>query len=472
MNVSYILEGSGQKYGNNVRLTFQLLDARNDEHLWSSPYSREIVMEEIFDLQSEIAQLVAAEIEAIITPEEKQRIEKVPTTNLTAYDLYRRGREEHNQYLLDNDNRTSLDRAEELYHDALDYDSTFAQAYTGLADVFWDKHYWESYFSESFLDSVLILADIALSFDPQLSEAYNVRGEYYREIGQTERAIKDFNKALKLNPNHWETYVFLGILYSTQTRYDLAIQNLYRASILHRGKDLPRIFKSIADALRTSGFKDQADAYYLEAFKLDHDTADYFLSLGEIEAWWNNFQEAIKYGEKAFSVDSNSIEILSALGNWYMVLGQFDESLKYFEKNVERLKEIGALDIDDMQRIGYVYWHKGYKEEADYYFTEQINYCMRVIELERSYSQSYYSYFDLAGVYAFKGDKEKAFENLRVFNQKKRMQVTDVLLFKIDPLLDSIRDEPEFQQIVRDVEAKYQAEHERVRKWLEENDML
>ena len=155
-----------------------------------------------------------------------------------------------------------------------------------------------------------------------------------------------------------------------------------------------------------------------------------------------------------------------------MVLGQFDESLKYFEKNVKRLKEIGALDIDDMQRIGYVYWHKGYKEEADYYFTEQINYCMRVIELERSYSQSYYSYFDLAGVYAFKGDKEKAFENLRIFNQKKRMQMVDVLLFKIDPLLDRIRDEPEFQQILSDVEAKYQAEHERVRQWLEENDML
>ncbi len=57
-----------------------------------------------------------------------------------------------------------------------------------------------------------------------------------------------------------------------------------------------------------------------------------------------------------------------------MFLAQFDESLKYCEKNVERLKEIVALDIDDMQRIGYVYWHKGYKEEADYYFTEQINY--------------------------------------------------------------------------------------------------
>ena len=143
MNVSYILEGSGQKDGNKVRLTLQLIDGINDQHLWSSPYIREIEMGQIFDLQSEIAQLVASEIEAIITPEEKQRIEIVPTTNLTAHDFYQRGREEYMHYWLDNDNRSALERAEELYYDALDYDSTFALAYTGLAYVYWDKHYWE-----------------------------------------------------------------------------------------------------------------------------------------------------------------------------------------------------------------------------------------------------------------------------------------------------------------------------------------
>ena len=63
-------------------------------------------------------------------------------------------------------------------------------------------------------------------------------------------------------------------------------------------------------------------------------------------------------------------------------------------------------------------------------------------------------------------------ENLRIFNQKERMELILVLLIKADPLFNSIRDEPEFQQIVRDVEAKHQAENERVRQWLEENDML
>ena len=86
MNVDYVLEGSGHRDGNNVRLIVQLLDGRKDQHLWSKTYDADI--EEIFSMQSEIAQLIAAEIEAIITPEEKQLIEKVPTTSLTAYDFY------------------------------------------------------------------------------------------------------------------------------------------------------------------------------------------------------------------------------------------------------------------------------------------------------------------------------------------------------------------------------------------------
>ena len=100
LDVSYILEGSGHRDGNNVRLIIQLLDGRKDQHLWSKTYDSDI--EEIFSMQSEIAQLVAAEIEAFITPEEKQLIEKVPTANLTALDFYQRGNEERRKYSSDN----------------------------------------------------------------------------------------------------------------------------------------------------------------------------------------------------------------------------------------------------------------------------------------------------------------------------------------------------------------------------------
>ena len=156
----------------------------------------------------------------------------------------------------------------------------------------------------------------------------------------------------------------------------------------------------------------------------------------------------------------------------YMNLGQFEESLKYFEKHVERLKELKIFNFNNMVDFGYVYWQNGYKEKAEYYFNEQIKYSNKMNELGRSHAQQKWTYYDLAAVYAFRGEKDKAYENLRIVNQRQMMPVWAVNMIKDDPLFDSIRDEPEFQQIVRDVEAKYQAEHERVRKWLEEQGML
>jgi hypothetical protein len=124
-----------------------------------------------------------------------------------------------------------------------------------------------------------------------------------------------------------------------------------------------------------------------------------------------------------------------------------------------------------MHRIGYSYWQNGYKKEAEYYFNEQIKYCNKIIDLKRLYAQTLYPHYDLAGVYAFRGDKIKSYENLKIFNQRKVESLWMVMLIKTDPLFNSIRNEPEFQQIDRDVEAKYQAEHERLRKWLEEQGM-
>ncbi len=469
MNVGFVLEGSGHRDGNNVRLFVQLLDGRNDQHLWSKSYDADI--EEIFSMQSEIAQLVAAEIEAIITPEEKLLIEKIPTTSLIAHEFYIKGRDKHNQYWLDNDNRTALERAEELYYDALDYDSTFALAYTGLAYVYWDKHYWETFFSESFLDSVFILTDIALSFDDQLAEAYTIRGDYYRNKGLIEKALEEYDKANRLNPNNWMAYFGKGKLYNSSD-YVKCLDNLQKAASLNRTSELPVLYRQIAEMYYTAGFSVKGNFYSQEALNLDGDSVAYYINLNYNEWIRGNFEKSIEYLEKGYAIDSNNISIINVLGFCYMFVGKFEESLKYYKKYVEKLNALGDLKINEMHRIGYSYWKNGYKEEAEYYINEQLDYCIKAIELGRQYSQNYYSYYDLATVYAFRGEKEKAYQSLRIFTQKKIIPLWAVNLIKKDYFFNRMRDEPEFQQIVREWEAKYQAEHERVRKWLEENNML
>ena len=125
-----------------------------------------------------------------------------------------------------------------------------------------------------------------------------------------------------------------------------------------------------------------------------------------------------------------------------------------------------------MLRVGYAFYGNGEKEKAEEYFDQQLENCRISIELERKFARMLYEYYNLAAVYAFRGNRESAYKNLRIFNQREIFSLWMVTLINDDPMFESIRDEPEFQQIVRDVEAKYQAEHDRVRQWLEENDML
>jgi len=472
LDVDYIVEGSGQRYGNMIRLRVQLLEGAKDKHIWAESYEQELRKpEDIFKIQSQIAQTIAAKLEAIISPEEKQRIEKVPTSSLIAYDFYQRAREEHVVYQIGFQTRKVLTNVEDLYHKALEYDTTFARAYVGLAQVYWDKHYWEIYFSEESLDSVLILADIALSYDDQLAEAYTVKGEYYREKGSIGQAIEEYDKALKINSNNWLAYFGKGRLYFDVDNIK-SIDYFQKAISVTHGSELPALLRWIGFNYMVMDCVEKGNQYIQKALKLDGDSMQYYLYLGRGKSIAGKYEKANEYLKKGYSIDTTHINNLSALGLNYFFLGQYAESLKYYKKLVEKSMATGNLDINYMHRIGYAYWRNGYKEEAEYYFDKQINYCKRANELGRPYSQMLYTYYDLAGVYAFRGEKEKSFENLRIFNQKQFIQFMIVTLIKNDPLFDSIRDEPEFQQIVRDLEAKYQAEHERVRKWLEEQEML
>jgi TolB-like protein len=480
LDVNYVVEGSGQKYGNMFRLRVQLIKAKGKEnHLWAKSYEEEIKeTKDIFRVQSQIAQSIAEELRATITPQEKQLIDKTPTANLSAYDFYQRAREEIVIYGLGYNSEASLIKAENLYRKALEYDSTFAGAYSGLAMVYRFKHAYniDSYFAENYLDSALILANEALSHDDQLAEAYYIKGLYYIENGKIEQAIKEFDKALKYNPNFWEVYTDKAIYVYAWSKnymdYIKALENLNKAISINHGKELPQLLRWFGNGLSTfSGFEKGFD-YHKEAFKLDGDTNLYLGSLADREWYFGNREKALELNHTIYKRDSTNINILNSLGTNYFLLGQYKESLKYFKDYIEKQKALGGLTVGIMHRIGYDYWKNGDKKEAEYYFNEQKKYCEEAIKKGRRYSTELDAYYDLAGVYAFMGDKGKAYENLKIWDTFPIFPLWYVVWLKDDPLFDSIRNEPEFQQILRDVEAKYQAEHERVKKWLEEQGML
>jgi TolB-like protein len=488
LDVNYIVEASGQMIGSIFSVRVLLTKAKGKETpIWAKHYQEE--MKEVRDwvrIQSKIAQTIAAEVKATMTPEEKQIIEKVPTTNLTAYDFYRMGMDEEGKfpysgltsasttwqiiYMVSTTNNQALERAAKMYKTALKYDSTLALAYTGLAGVYWSKNYYREYFSKSFLDSVLVLAKKAISFDDQLPDAHYIMGMYYSEKGIYKQAFEEFDKTLKYNPNYWLAYFGKANLYFDESNYVMALENFQEAACRYHGSGLSDILRRICLALDDSGFSEQARLYNLDAIKLETDSIKYYFWL---QLWCDNAQKRLEFLEKGYSIDSSNTSILKALGDYYLDLGtgQFKESLRYYRKYVDKLKEQGIISVNTVHRVAYIYLKNGLRDSADYYFNKQIRYCNDAIRFGRQYGISW-AYYDLAGVYAFKGDKIKAYENLKNFNKTQRMAKWFVVYVNSDPLFESIRNEPEFQQIARDVEAKYQAEHERVRKWLKEQGVL
>jgi tetratricopeptide (TPR) repeat protein len=189
---------------------------------------------------------------------------------------------------------------------------------------------------------------------------------------------------------------------------------------------------------------------------------------GQLEFNLGNFEEALKLVKKAHEIDSTFLPSLM----FYCVLsGHNDEAYIHANKLIQHSKKSGALNLAESHRIGYAFWKVGKFKEAEYYFNQQIKYSKETIKLGRELTQSKGASYDLAGTYAFLGDKVKAYQYLDEFDKQNYYSLWWINLAKHDPLFASIRDEERFQKILHNMEAKYLAEHERVRKWMEEQGM-
>ena len=476
LGVNYLLEGTVQKQGNLVKIHAQLIDTKTDDHIWTETYQRDI--SEVFKVQTEIAQSIANELYAVITPAELEIIETIPTTNLTAYDFFLRARDEHMMYWQDYSNRNALEQAIKLYRRALEYDSTYAQAYTGLALAYRDTHFLETIQEDDFLDSVLILANKALSFDNQLDEAYFVRGSYYANAkSEFEKALIDFEKALQINPNYSWAYLEKGRLYTLQyNNYVEGIKNYHMAASLDHSKALPSILRTLSGAYSAVGFDNKYIYYQKEALILDNDSAAYFRALGHIETTKGNFEVGLELYKKSHAYyltqpfDLSQYWVILNLVRNNILLKNYEEAYDYSLKFIEVVDSVLVRISGSMPLIGYAFWQVGKQDEAKYYFNEQIRHSLENIRLNRMIFGSDHDV--LARVYSILGEKEKAYHYLDEFNKKSFFSIWSIDDVKRNPMFNSLRDDERFQQIMQKMEAKYQREHERVRDWLEEEGML
>ncbi len=464
LKVRYLLEGSGLKIGDTIRLNLQLIDAEHDRHVWVQSYSRSI--SEIFELQSEIAQSVAMEMKATITPEELRIIEIPPTGSQVAYELYLRAMEESDKFEHDPTNSEALRRAEELIRYALEYDPEFTGLYVSLAWIYW---YWDGTFKEappSCLDSLRKYAFKAVATDDRNESALYVRGQYYFMTDQKKKAEEDFYRALETSPNLQEAYTGLGWVAYLVNDMVGAIKNLNKAARLDPGQ--PVRIKSLGEAYRSAGFREQSDECFRRVLLMTGDSARFYYELGVNAQFISGDPDrALALYQLGYSLDTNRIYCLSGIGGVLMEQGRYRESLEYQVKFMEAMNSRNLYDpYGSCFTTGFDYLMNGEPEKARQYFDEQLKYSNRILPENPS------SHCILGMVYAAMGETEKAVEHLRALNRLDRIGMFSYRNLESGVVFSSILDDPEFQKIRSELMAKYRTEHERVRKWLKENNML
>ena len=467
-NVAYLLTGSLQKNDNQFRLILQLIKTSNESNVWSEVFDRD--WNDVFSVQSEVAEIVARQLQAIITPQEQQLIRKTPTSNLTAYDFYERGIDVLEKY--ENGNkRDSIDlkKAQQHFQKALELDSTFALAYTGLAAVCYLKYYWKNFMSETFMDSVLIYANKALVYDPQCAEAYLYRSRVYNQTSKRTEALKEVDKAIQINPNDYKAYKFRSDIFRYEQDYVGVISNYYEAMLRnHASPDYLRVFCNI---LVNSGYPDLGRKYLQQALELDGDSASHLRWLATVEYSDGNFEIAYQIAKKNIDYYKD-LNRNNGLADYCLMTGRIEEAYTINLTMMERLKKSGEMDMFVPKDFAYCLLQKGRTKEAEVYINQSIQNYLEIIKLGRGHEDLYSAQFDMAEIYAFSGEKEKALNCLDIAVKQPLHARWGVILYKYVPYFNSIRDEPRFQNILKDVEAKYQINHEGVGKWLEEKGLL
>src|SRR5205814_6232583 len=172
LGVAHVLEGSVQRTANRVKVRAQLIDARSDAHLWAQTYDRDLV--DVFAIQSEIAQQIADQLQAKLSPAEKAAIAERPTADLAAYALYTKANE-IDIYANWEGAAKSANQKVELLEKAIQRDPNFALAYCALAKT----QTWLSTGTDEHLELAKKAAETALRVRPDLGEAHLELARYY-----------------------------------------------------------------------------------------------------------------------------------------------------------------------------------------------------------------------------------------------------------------------------------------------------
>jgi TolB-like protein/class 3 adenylate cyclase/Flp pilus assembly protein TadD len=228
LGVAHVVEGSVQRTGNRVRLSAQLIDARTDMHLWGEHYDRDLA--DVFAIQSEVAKTIADQLQAKISPTEKVAIEKAPTTDLVAYDLYLRAQALFADTSDPIHARQKLPQAARLLDEAVVRDPHFLQALCLLSRVHSVAYFRGHDHTPARLDLANAALEAALRLQPDAGEVHlALANHYYHGFRDYGRARSELAIARRTLPNNADIFLYTGFIDRREGHWEEATPNIERA---------------------------------------------------------------------------------------------------------------------------------------------------------------------------------------------------------------------------------------------------
>jgi TolB-like protein/DNA-binding winged helix-turn-helix (wHTH) protein/Tfp pilus assembly protein PilF len=391
LNVDAIVEGSIIRSGPRVRVTAQLIRARTDQHLWAETYDRDVG--DILILQGDVADAIAQQVRAQLTPNQQSRLRLAQVVNPAAYDDYLRGRLYFTNEFTQPD---SLRKAQHYFEDAIQKDPNFALPYAGLADTYVYLAYAGALQKDLASRSARDALAKAVQLDDTIGEAHDTLGVLSSFFDwDWETADREFNRAIALAPSyscaHEDRAVFLAL-------------------VGRRSEALAEIAKIDQLDSSFSGANAESWAYY----RLP------------------DYPRLIDSSRRALFFDPNDWFQHYALGVGYEGTGKLQEAIAEYQKAID---ETSGVSPGPAVALADAYAAVGKKAEAE----------KMLRDLERN-SKAAASPYTLATIYAGLGENDKAFESLEKARSEKSFQI---LSLKSDLVLDTLRPDPRFQNLLR-----------------------
>jgi TolB-like protein/DNA-binding winged helix-turn-helix (wHTH) protein/Flp pilus assembly protein TadD len=390
LNVRAVLTGSVKQIGDQLVINVSLDDAKDNHHIWGEQYVRKFA--DILAVQNEIAQEVSTTLRVKLTGADERQLARRYTDHVEAYQLYLKGNYEWNKHT-----REDLQRGITYYNQALEIDPNYALAYFGLAASYGvlGNNYLPPH--EAY-PTARAYAAKALAIDDALAEAHVAMGAiklfYDWDLAGAEREFKD---AQILDPNNAETHHLYG------------------------------------DCLEILGRFDEAQTERKRALELDPLSPAQNVVAGATFYFAGQYDEAIAQLEKTISLVPHYSP--------YVWLGQAYEQKKMYEQAITTYQKgmtQGERHWQLIASLGHAYARSGKRDKA-----------LKVLdELREMSGQGYISPYSFAVVYAGLGDKEQTFAWLEKAYQDRS---SFLIWLKVEPLFDSLRSEPRFQDLLRRV---------------------